>query len=138
LQTWTATENWDAKFITLWEQHYVASNFVSDFVKWFYIIFTYEVDVFLSLQNSGKNLVVKIHTTLSQKYFNAQLGSMTKLPKFLFSLIFWKYIRLMKLLIRWWIAQTMSRITHNNVINFLTISTLQESNTSSHSSCKIP
>jgi len=88
LQTWTATENRDAKFISLWEQHYVALNFVSDFVKWFYIIFTYEVDLFLSLQNSGKNLVVQIHTTLSQKYFNSQLGSLPKLPKFLFSLIF--------------------------------------------------
>jgi hypothetical protein len=28
----------------------------------------------LSLQNRGKNLVVKIHTTLSQKYFNFSIG----------------------------------------------------------------
>jgi hypothetical protein len=81
LQTWTATENWDAKFICLWEQHYVASNFVPDFVKWFYIIFTDEVDLFISLQNSGKNLVVKIHTTLSQKYFKLSIGINDKTSK---------------------------------------------------------
>jgi hypothetical protein len=35
----------------------------------------------LSLQNSGKNLVVKIHTTLSQKCFNSQLGLLPKTSK---------------------------------------------------------